>query len=92
MRREDFICVCVCGEACEREARVALLLCGCGGECVMAREHSSLYASCERHEHPAERVQRSLFVVSMARCGKIRAEPSIPSKFDRLAITLHKEY
>ena len=23
----------------------------------MAREHSSLYASCERHEHPAERVQ-----------------------------------
>ena len=38
---------------------MALLLCGCGGECVMAREHSSLYASCERHE--------SLFVVSMGK-------------------------
>ena len=75
MRREDFICVCVCGEACEREARVALLLCGCGGECVMAREHSSLYASCERHEHPAERVQRSLFVVSMTRWGENQLNP-----------------
>ena len=70
----------VCGErilyvfACvERRARerrgVALLLCGCAGECVMAREHSSLYASCERHEHPAEKGCRGACLLSLWHVG-----------------------